>query len=241
MPEAQPPTPLVQPLPAQPIGVGDSITSQVHTPLSSDQPNAVSPMPNEIKKPKKLKFLPTVIILIILAGGGVFAFMHFSKSNGPALLCIPPSSSSADKSDAEKVYATFAQAIKQKNQTCVDSLSSTYFKKLQLETFGTSNWINVSKSGLASVSSNLAKIPVSFNPSSFTSSDYTEAQLISSGSTSSNADTLSPPTGITLSYSVLDASSKQKIDMDISFVSESGKVVVDYFQLAPAQLKNFNN
>jgi hypothetical protein len=191
---------------------------------------------------KKLLFIVAIaVVAVLLIGGSVAAVLLSSKkptktntnSTASQSCTDPTTGTTLSKQNAEITYVRVAQAIKEKNQTCVTSLSSAYFSQVQALTFPNTNgqWITKSEDNLPSLASRLANIPSSFTVSQFTSSDYTRAATTDSTGKPVSGTTL--PKGITLSYSITDAYTKEKAYLEISFIANNGKVAVDYLKLVP--------
>jgi|GEM_PF-3478756 hypothetical protein len=197
---------------------------------SAPASNTVGFTPPQTKR--KIKGIVILILaMLVIGGGGAFALLVLHKSPSAALNCTPPAASSLDKTTAVGVYTSFAEAVKQSNQSCADSLSSNYFKQQQAQVFPGSNgkWVTMREGGLASVADRLSKLPMTLSSSSFTQSDYTEA--IAEGS----INTTAPVQGITLTYPLNGANDVQ-YHLNISLILQSGKVVVDNLELKPASL-----
>lgn len=221
-PQSQQATPVAQPNTS-------TTTGPLTPPLSGEVPQSSSTSQGK----KSFRFALVALVLLLLSGGGYFAFAAMHKSSA-SLSCTSPSSSTVDNTNAENVYKTFVKAINQKNQSCVDALSSTYFKQFQSQVFPGSNgqWIVKREGGLTSISDRLAHIPTTFNDSGFKQTRYTQA--ITDPSSLSASSTSSQPSGLTLSYDITDAFDNLNTHLLISFVPENNKIVVDYFELMPA-------
>jgi hypothetical protein len=213
-------------------------------------PDAISPQPPTNDKAghhskKLLLIVALVVIAVVLIGGSAAAVLLSGKKptkantgNTASQSCADPTTgSTVNKADAEVTFIRVAQAVKEKNQRCVTSLSSAYFTRLQALTYPDSNgqWITKSEDNLPSLAARLANLQSSFSVSQFTSSSYTRAATTDSAGEPVDP-TNSPPEGLTLSYSITDAYTKTKVYLEISFISSNGKVVVDYLKLVPTPI-----
>jgi len=219
---SQPPTtdstPQVQPQVIQPSQ--NAVFSQPQqTPTFVSQANQTGP---PAKRSKSKLLIPLILIIIIaLAIGGVFAFK--GSPSTAKLDCVPPSGNAVSNTAAIAEYKTFAQAIRDSNQTCANSLSSSYFidnAKVTLDA-PNGNWITVTPDGLSSWASDFSKLPNNLVNSQFVNESYTrEITETASGNTPSY---YTPATGLTLGY----PSGNSGTYYLISFISQNGKIVVD--------------
>lgn len=192
-----------------------------------------------VSSPKPRRKIPLIAIavlaaVIVLGGAAAFAFSAFNKRNAE-LSCTPVADSSAVKTNALPTFKSFARAVKQKNQACVDALSSSFFKQQQAAAFPDAHgkWVTNHQSGAASLSDNLAKLPNTLNDTSFTQTPYTRP-LTSSAEQPTGPQTYQPA-GLTLSYPV-DGPNGVPYHLAISILAENHKVVVDNVELKPASL-----
>jgi hypothetical protein len=186
-------------------------------------------------KPRK-KWPPSALltcVAIIILGGDISAISKLHRSAIP-LDCVPPAGSSVNRANAVDAFMLFSTAIKQKSQTCANMLSSNYFEQSQDATYSGSNgyWVTYTQNGLPTMASRFAQLPSALRSSSFTQSGYTEATVIGPSSQFGSANVK----GLTLTYP-LNADHVQ-YDLNVSFVAQKGKVLVDALQLIPAALEN---
>lgn len=247
VPVTSPPPPLQTDIPVTPSAdlseqkSSESPASPSSTPQA--QPQVIQPSQNSVYSPpqqtptfvsqadqaspsakrSKNKFLvPLILVIIIaLAVGGVFAFKGSPSTT--KLDCVPSSGSTVSKTLAIAEYKTFAQAIRASNQTCANSLSSSYFidnAKVTLDA-PNGNWITVTPDGLSSWASDFSKLPNSLSNSQFVNKTYTrEITETASGSTPSY---YKPATGLTVGY----PSGNGGTYYLVSFISQNGKILVD--------------
>ena len=140
--------------------------------------------------------------------------------------------------NAEKVYEAFSGAVKAKDQTCVNTLSSSYFKQQQTTMFSTSTWITKSADGQPSTSADLSLLPGVFNVAAFTSGPYTRTITETQGQPFVGSS--SPePTGLTLGYKISEPGGSEKYDLQISFVRQNGELLVDAMVQVPVSIEQF--
>ncbi len=194
-------------------------------------PTAAAPSYMANKKPLFIgagAFLVFLLVVALITA----ATAHKKTPQASSLSCAPISANSANKTDAEKEFKIFGLAIKDKNQACADSLSSSYFKEYQSEAIAGSNgkWITKSVGGLPSLATRLAKFPSTLTNSDFTSVSYRRAETtdVTGKPITSSTDL---PTGLTIGYPITDAYTQAKTSLEVSFVSAGGKLVVDYMLL----------
>jgi hypothetical protein len=218
-------------LTAQPQVFSQDSTTQpipISTPIAAAYPANVAPPQS---KRKLTGIIIAIIALLVIGGVGAFVLLgSLHKSSNVVSNCTPPAASAVTKTAAIGVYTSFAEGVKQSQQACADSLSSSYFKQQQAQAFPGANgqWVTAKQGGLTSVASRLSSLPATLNAASFTQSSYSQA--VAADSTSST-----PVQGITLTYPLSGANNIQ-YHLAISFVLQSGKLVVDDLVLQPASL-----
>ena len=186
-------------------------------PAGNSVPGAAAPL----AKPNTVLKIVMMLAILIAVGAGVFMLLGLRKHVSVQVSCTPVAATAVDKTGAIAEFKTFAQAVKAANQTCADSLSSSYFTQQQAAAFPGSNgkWITMKEGGLASVADRLAALPSTLADSSFTQSNYTRP-----GSTD--------VTGVTLAYP-LNGANNVRYNLMVSFVAQNGKVLVDSLVLKP--------
>ncbi len=186
----------------------------------------------------KLKFmLPLALVLIVAIGlGTVFAFRGLHSSS--KLDCTPPSGNTVNEATAITVYKTFVQAVKTSNQSCANSLSSTFFLSYAKQAFAAPDgkWITSNPSGVGAISNDFSKLPSNLISSKFVKKDYSRPQV--QNANGGNASYYSPAQGITLRYpagfSRSSSNGQSEFYFFVAFVSQKGKIVVDNFVEGPA-------
>lgn len=205
--------------------------------LSGGMVGSASP-PTSLGQKLKEKVLPpivTVLILILFVYGGVLIFQHAKNSSKPN--CVPPTGSTVTKAVAITEYGNLVKAIKTANQTCANSLSSSFFLYFAREEFGApkGNWITANPAGLGSIGKDLSKLPNNLSSSQFVSQTYKRAEIINPNGQDIS---FSPAQGLTLRYpagfSRGNGHGQSPYYFFASFVSQKGKIVVDYFVEGPA-------
>lgn len=180
-----------------------------------------------------LTAIAVLAAVVVLGGAAVFAFSTFSKHNAE-LSCTPIAGSSAVKANALPTFKSFAQAVKQKNQACVDALSSGFFKQQQAAAFphAHGNWLTAHQTGMASLADDLATLPDTLNDANFTQTPYTRP--LTSTAEQPNVPQTYQPAGLTLSYP-LDGPNGVSYHVAISILAEDHKVVVDNMVVQPVE------
>jgi hypothetical protein len=150
--------------------------------------------------------------------------------------CTPVSANSLTESTAITAYENFVKAVQTKNQSCANSLSSTYFINGSKDKFGATNgnWITAQPDGVRPIWEDFSQLPASLENGSFTQSTYTEATIAGQSTT-----TTGPTSGTTLDYPVdlskYTDSTNQKWEISLSFVLDNGKVLIDDLLVQPQQ------
>jgi hypothetical protein len=178
-----------------------------------------------------------VLVVIVLGAGATYIAMKLhDKANNVtgSSNCAPLTGNTVDKQAAESTFTTFAAALKKKDQACVDSLSTSYFKTLETQAFPGSKgkWVTKSEGSLPSMATRLANLPSTFEASSFASTSYTRTATFGSNGQPIGS-TVNLPQGLTLRYTITDAYTKLKESLVISVVSSSNKILVDGLELSP--------
>lgn len=237
------PTVTSSPLP-QPSVVTSSDTDLSQRPsYSNPSPQSQSQVPQPLENPpqqgqdfvgqdnstdgpashNKRKIVLSVILIMIVAlsVGAVFDFRGLHSSS--KLDCVPLSGNTVNETTAITVYKIFAQAIKTSNQTCANSLSSTYFIDNAKVLLGApnGNWITATPEGISSWASNFSKLPNNLSNAQFVNKAY--AREITETANGGTPSYYKPATGLTVGY----PSGNGGTYYLISFISQNGKIVVD--------------
>jgi hypothetical protein len=175
------------------------------------------------------------LLLILLACGCIAViglYIHGKQTRKVAIMCTTTSSTSVDNRKAEDMYKTFITAIRQKDQECVDNLSSAYFIQYQKMVYPSANgnWVSYSQNGLPAMASRLALLPKTLDAKTFILTDYTESVVNGNDKGIGSSETK----GTTITYPYVDNGTK--MHLNLSFVTQNGKLLVDFFELKPALL-----
>ena len=224
---------------------------------NANQPLAVQPpvpttyasKPTASQPPKNNRLKPLligVVLLMVIAGVAAYAVNRHSKNqntsiggsaslNGtPATVstCIPIISNTLDSTSSESTYERFAKAIADKNQTCADGLSTSFFIANAKQEFNAPDgkWITARVAGNEPMADDFSQLPAILDSTKFTQRDYTRATVV--GSTNQT-----PVTGNKLSYPIdiskYTGDSSQKSQASISVVLDRGSVKVDDLVIEP--------
>jgi len=215
------------------------------TPLQNTQPAPKSP------KKSPLRIIVIVILILAIAGaayaiysnnkkdknttiGGTFTLGNSNNSSS----CSPTTATTLDQASAIKTYEEFAKAVASKNQSCADTLSSSFFLSDAKQEFAAPDgkWITAKPAGVRPMSDDFSQLPANLNSANFKQQDYQRPEVLGSNQ---NENSSTPVNGIELDYPVdiskYTGNKNEKWELALDFVLENGAVKVDGLTEQPAQ------
>jgi hypothetical protein len=246
-PQPQQPTP---PAPTNPTPVPQTPEQQPVVSVQSDDPTqtsapTIAPMvmsgavvaEHHRGSKKWLVIVLVVVVAALVAGGGLYALKHGSNNSNTSTSstdCQAPTGALTDSS-AEAAYGNFVKAIKSNSQQCVDNLSTTVFQKVQSQTFGApdGNWLT-KKTSLPSGLDDFRKLPATLNNQNFSTEEYVRPNY----SAFQGLENAGQPQGIEVKYKLPNSGHGYSLNLDLAFVKQANKILVDELQVAPDQIDN---
>lgn len=232
----QPQTPVLEPIPEHP----EIVQAEEKRTVPTAQKHARPSFPFVI--------VAAVILFLVVVYGAVYAYCRnnhkslytssSSKSSSASWdtksssstaqtysYCTPTGANSLDESVAVTAYRNFVMAVRTKNQSCANELSSVYFLNESKLEFNASDgdWITAQHDGIQTIWDGVNQLPTSLQYASFTQDTYDEPTI-----SGQKANTTGPTSGLTLNYPFsLDGDRNEKYEISVSFVLDNGKVLVD--------------
>lgn len=249
-PESQAPDPSQPPVQQPPAPAAYTPQPQPAVPqppfMSPDVPP--TPAPQSPKGSRSKMFLIGALLVLIIAGGATYAVSRHSKDQNtdlggsasldgsPATVstCAPIIASTLDATSAQTTYERFAKAIADKNQTCADGLSTSFFLTFAKQEFGASDgkWITAKVAGHESMADDFSQLPTTLDTTKFSQIDYTRGTVVGSANQT-------PATGTTLNYPIdiskFTGDSSVKNQASISMVLDNGNIKVDALEIGIVQ------
>ncbi|HMS30958.1 MAG TPA: hypothetical protein PJ984_01010 [Candidatus Saccharibacteria bacterium] len=185
------------------------------------------------KKPYTYKRILFVLVLFTLALVIASVAYMMSRNKVAYTQCSSTTGNTVTQTKAEVVYARFIQALKQRDQACVNQLSSNYFKQQDTRT---EQWIKVmensQKHGAPGGVLSVAEFaPNDYESSKFTQENYTRTiwKNNSDGTQIEDLDAKSTaPKGIILTYPMVwKKVNNMPTKLSVSFVAENNQILVD--------------
>jgi len=189
-----------------------------------------------LKKSKKRVTGPIIdlliVLVIVIVAGILLLVSHLSSSK---LTCIPQNGNSVTEANAISEYKQIAEAIKESDQACSNSLSSSYFLSYNIEAGSPpkGNWIAAFKNDFKS--NVVSKVTSNLINSNFIEKNYARDRIVNNGSVASY---YSPAHGLVIGYpdgtrfSV--GNEHYEFYFFVGFISHNGKILADAATLGPS-------